>query len=239
MKNTNDDDAIAKALQERYSRILGSGEFKAPTEVSKVSPLRWTVGFFIIVISAAALGSWYFFRPSAVRTIDVATIPPKTAPQQPPLRSGGTELYLQTETGQPEPLLSEEPVSSANTGESTSPAEDIDLASLYKQQISEVRPSSNGEMKPKPVAPGALLVVLLSTTSKEEAIERAKELINSGNPSEVILSASGYYGVVLRHDTYEQAQTAIKALVASGVAKTAPYIMSADRVKAQIYPEIR
>jgi len=94
-------------------------------------------------------------------------------------------------------------------------------------------------MKPKPAVPGASLVVLLSTTSKDEAIERAKELINSGNPSEVILSASGYYGVVLRRETYEQAQAAIKALVASGVAKTAPYIMTSDRVKARVYPEIR
>jgi len=193
MKNTNDDDAIAKALQERYARILGVDETLAPTGVPKKSPRRYVWIFMItLVILAVAFGVWYFLRPPALIPTDVA-----------------------------------------DTSASG------DLASMYKQQLSESRPSSNGEMKPKPAVPGASLVVLLSTTSKDEAIERAKELINSGNPSEVILSASGYYGVVLRRETYEQAQAAIKALVASGVAKTAPYIMPSDRVKERVYPEIR
>jgi len=240
MKNTNDDDAIAKALQERYARILGVDETLAPTGVPKKSPRRYVWIFMItLVILATAFGGWYFLRPPALIPTDVADTSAETEPQQPQPGPAHSVPLQKTEAGQSEPLISEQAVSHANVGESAAPAESGDLASMYKQQLSESRPSSNGEMKPKPAVPGASLVVLLSTTSKDEAIERAKELINSGNPSEVILSASGYYGVVLRRETYEQAQAAIKALVASGVAKTAPYIMTSDRVKARVYPEIR
>jgi len=239
MKNTNDDDSIAKALQERYTRILGVDETLAPTGVPKKSPRRYVWIFMItLVILVVAFGVWYFLRPPALIPTDVADTSAETEPQQPQPGPAHSVPLQKTEAGQSEPLISEQAVSHANEGESAAPAESGDLASMYKQQLSESRPSSKGEMKPKPAVPGASLVVLLSTTSKDEAIERAKELINSGNPSEVILSASGYYGVVLRRETYEQAQAAIKALVASGVAKTAPYIMSSDRVKERVYPEI-
>jgi len=240
MKNTNDEDAIAKALQERYARILGVDETLAPTGVPKKSPRRYVWIFMItLVILAGAFGVWYFLRPPALIPTDVADTAAETGSQQPQPGPAHSEPLQKTEAGQSETLISEQAVARASEGESAAPAEGLDLARMYKQQLSKSRPSSNGEMKPKPAVPGASLVVLLSTTSKEEAIERAKELINSGNPSEVILSASGYYGVVLRHETYEQAQAAIKGLVASGVAKTAPYIMASDRVKERVYPEIR
>ena len=72
----------------------------------------------------------------------------------------------------------------------------------------------------------------------DEAIEHAKTLGNSGYAAEVILSSTGYYGVALRHDNYEQAKVTMKAVISSGAAaKEKPYIMTADRVKEHIYPE--
>ncbi len=232
MKNTIDDDSITKALQERYTRILGVGEFKARAE-SKGSRLPWYVGFLITVIAAAALGAWSFFRPPVQRTIAVALAPSATEAHQP--NPASPEQSLQTEAGQAKLLISEPAVSNAQVGEPPKPTESGALTSLHKQR------SPSGSLPPnkadKASKPAAALVVLLSTTSKEEAIARAKELINRGNLGEVILSTTGYYGVVLLRHTYAQAQAASKALVASGAAKATPYIMPEGRVKAHIYPE--
>lgn len=83
---------------------------------------------------------------------------------------------------------------------------------------------------------GTVFVVLLSTRSKEEAISRANEFGNKGHTSEVILSSSGYYGVVLRASSTDEAKNSIQAVLTQGLVGTTPYILPKGRIKQFVYP---
>jgi hypothetical protein len=238
MKKSKNDDSAAKAFQERYARILGLDQFSA-SETPKKSSLRWPM-FFLMLLGLAAIGVWFFFRPPSVGTTPSAALTPSTDSQQSPVGSAGPGLPGKSDAGQWQPVAPEQPDPNGFVGGSAPRDRSNDSQSTKNQHSLPESPSSDSAgSAPEPAASGASLVVLWSTRSKDEAIERARELSNGGNPSEVILSSSGYYGVVLRRDTYEEAQAAMKAIAASGVVKTAPYIMSASRVKEHIYPGVQ
>lgn len=78
-------------------------------------------------------------------------------------------------------------------------------------------------------------VIIKSTKSKEDAIELAKDLTEMGYSSEVILSATGYYGVALGRYSFDNAKKAIKSPLVSGFINEEPFIMSHDRITAYIY----
>jgi hypothetical protein len=234
MKKSKKDDSVAKAFQERYARVLGLEPFSSAETPAKSSLRRYV--FLLMLLALTAIGAWFFFRPPAAGTAPSAASTSSPNLQLPPAELTNPGLPAQSDAGQGGPEVPE-PVAPVHVVEEAASFGKSNAAP-NPQSLSEPPPPNNAESTPKE-APGPSWVVLLSTKSKEDAIERARELGNSGTPCEVILSSSGYYGVVLRRDTYEQAQAAMKAIIAAGRVKTAPYIMSAERVKEHIYPEVQ
>lgn len=235
MKKPKHDDSAEKIIQERYARVLGLDQYST-SETPKKGSIRQYL-FFLMLLALAAAGAWVYFRPpsadmppSAALTspADIQSMPAGSPPAGPPVIA---------EAGRGETVVSEPSPPDAASGESASADKPKEAGGAQEPQpLAEPQPSRDSGSLPAE-ASNSFFVVLLSTTSKEAAIARAREFGNSGNPSEVILSSSGYYGVVLRRDSYEQAQAAMKAIAASGVVRTAPYIMPAARVKERIYPE--
>jgi hypothetical protein len=237
MKKSKKDDSVAKAFQERYASVLGLESFSG-VETPTKSLLRRYV-FFLMLLGLAAISAWFYFRPPSADTTPSAASISSINPQQVPASSPDLGLPAKSVAEQPEPVVPEHAEPEAMAGESASYDKSNDSDSAQNQHpLSAPLPSTPTDTL-QPAVSGSSFVVLLSTRSKDEAIARARELGNSGNPCEVILSSSDYYGVVLRRDTYEQAQAAMKAIIAAGVVKTAPYIMSASRVKEHIYPGVQ
>jgi hypothetical protein len=237
MKKPKHDDSAAKAVQERYARVLGLDQFSTSDTPGKTTARGYLPILILLALVLAAAGAWHYYRPPTSGAMPAPGLTSPAAIQ--PLADGPTHAEPppafdagHAETVEPAPSLpdavAEEPASADKTQEAGG-AQD-------PQPFAEPQPSGDSGSLPAE-ASNPSFVVLLSTTSKEAAIARARELGNSGNPSEVILSTSGYYGVVLRRESYEQAQAAMQAIVASGTVRTAPYIMSAARVKERIYPE--
>ncbi|WP_411726030.1 hypothetical protein [Methyloglobulus sp.] len=80
------------------------------------------------------------------------------------------------------------------------------------------------------------LVIIESTISKSDAIEKSKALATLGFSSEVILSVTGYYGVVLGRFNHEEALKAIDKAIASRIVTNKPYLMTIERVTSLVYP---
>lgn len=234
MKRIKGDDSTAKAYRERYARILELDEIPADTAAKK-GPLRWYL--LLLALSAGAFGVWFFVKAPTAGTASPAPAPATSSLHQPQPDSELSALPVSPEAGQPEPGAAEAAASPDQAGETAAPDVTAGAKASIQPPFAEAFPQSNAETAPQSGVPGSSLVVLLSTTSKEGAIARAKELNSSGVLSEVILSTSGYYGVVLRRDTYDQAIASMNALIASGTVKNKPYIMSANRVKERVYPE--
>lgn len=236
MKKPKSDDSAAKAIQERYARVLGLDQFPPPDAPKKSAAGKYLLCW--VALASVVIGAWFFFRPASVDTAPPPAITSSAALQQPPSASASPGSSVKSEHGARESVAPESRESDqAVERESASYAKSNESGGAQRlQSLSGPQLPGNSESSVQQ-APAPSFVVLLSTPSKDKAIERARELGNSGNPAEVILSSSGYYGVVLRRDTYEQAQAAMKAIAASGVVSMTPYIMSAARVKEYIYPE--
>lgn len=234
MKKSKSDDSAAKAIQERYARVLGLDQYSPPEAPKKSASRKYLL--LLILLALAVIGGWFFFRPPSGGTTPPAVIPPSADHQQSPSDSTSPGLSVKSDGRPEEPVVTESRESDKEVGELASSAgsNEPGVAQMQQSPSDPQLPHNSGG--PLQQAPAPSFVVLLSTTSKDKAIERAKELSSSGNPAEVILSSSGYYGVVLRRDTYEQAQAAMKAIAASGAVGMTPYIMSAARVKEYIYP---
>lgn len=204
MKRTKNDDSNSKALQERYSRILGLDDVPV-VEARKKCPVYRYVLCFLLVVAVIA-GAWFLFKSPAESTNQLA-----------PAASKIKQTVSDDKAGEPTALNNPADTDILKIGQSAAP--------------------NHGEMSHNPAVPSTLLIVLLSTTSKDEAIERAKEFSKNGFLSEVILSSTGYYAVVLRSESHEQAKDTMKAIIASGkTAKNKPYIITTDRIKDYIYP---
>ncbi|MGJ0486466.1 MAG: hypothetical protein ACR65R_18305 [Methylomicrobium sp.] len=237
MKKSKSDDSAAKAIQERYARVLGMDQYSPPEAPKKSAARKYLL--LLILLALAVISAWFFFRPASVGTAPPAAITPSTDLQQLPSGSTSSGSSVKSDHGPQESVVPESRESDKGVEESASYAKSNESGGAQKQQslFEPQLPGNSGSSLQQ--APAPSFVVLLSTPLKDKAIERARELSNSGNPAEVILSSSGYYGVVLRRDTYEQAQAAMKAIAASGAVSMTPYIMSAARVKEYIYPETR
>ena len=95
---------------------------------------------------------------------------------------------------------------------------------------------SKTKVKVKDVEASQFFIIVKSTKSKVDAIEYAKKLGASGYSSEVILSSTNYYGVVLGRFSLEDAKKAMNAALVSGVISNKPYLMTSARVVDYIYP---
>lgn len=237
MKNTPPVDPNSKALRERYTRLLGLEQDDFVLEEKKAkdnSLIRWCL--FLLLLSVAVLGIWFFFN-SLMEGIENLAPDPQAEDRQQQSSSAKSALSTGYQAG---PDNSEQAENVDQTGKSVTLDKPIGADNpKIKQPGYDSDKLKHDGMNRQPITQGSFLVVLLSTKSKDEAIERAKLLSNSGYASEVILSSSGYYGVVLRQDTGEQAEAAMNAIVASGAVKEKPYIMKADRVREFIYPETK
>jgi hypothetical protein len=223
MTDENGENSTSKAIRERYGRILGL-DYVSRTPAAQKSRLR--LRWFILLLSFAALiGAWLLF-----------VFAPRINSNPPQLRLSPDH---QERPGRPEPELRLGPDAGSTAADRPVPApqglpHDPINAPREQRPGGSPAPEPGGEYA-QPAPPGRFLVVLLSTLSKAEAIERAAKLNAEGYVSEVILSSTGYYGVVLRHSTYAQAEVSMKEAAAVAAGKK-PYIMNADRVKESVYP---
>jgi len=236
MKHKNDDNSNSQTYRERYARILRLEEIPAEAEQQKRA--RHWYFLLTVLLGGGLLGVWFFFKSPTLNIAPSAPLSPsptgllQAQPGAEPPAPGG-----KTEVDQQKAHISK-PVAALDHAEKTAtpgkPQGD-DVASV-PPPFSDAFSLNTPEIGPEPAPADRSLIVLLSTASKQGAIERAKELSLSGVPVEVILSTSGYYGVVLRRDSYQEAVAWMNALIASGVAKDKPYIMPLSRLKVHIYP---
>jgi len=98
--------------------------------------------------------------------------------------------------------------------------------------------SSSKPREPLPASlePGEVLLIVASTLSKEEAIDRALAFEPDGFASEVILGKTGYYGVALGRFDVQQAQSMKSFLVDSGIVDTTPYLIADESIDSWVYP---
>ncbi|MGR9086087.1 MAG: hypothetical protein ACU841_03325 [Gammaproteobacteria bacterium] len=228
MKNTNRDDPTEKALRERYARLLDLDEADLVTrEARRPSRIRLRSRLLLLGFMVAVLGACLFF----ILPVKKAGRLNRATPQD--------SLQQQASRGESESFA--ESLGDSDVSEPSNPGVPTDTGRPQDSGETGFRPSGppdDGGPIPEQTASAAFLVVLLSTKSKHEAIERAKALNGEGYPAEVILSSTGFYAVALRHETYEHAEASLKTIVASAAVKERPYIMTADRVEKQIYSEI-
>lgn len=98
--------------------------------------------------------------------------------------------------------------------------------------------SSSKPREPLPafLEPGEVLLIVASTLSKEEAIDRALAFEPDGFASEVILGKTGYYGVALGRFDVQQAKSMKSFLIDSGIVSTTPYLISNESIDSWVYP---
>lgn len=98
--------------------------------------------------------------------------------------------------------------------------------------------SSSKPREPLPASlePGEVLLIVASTLSKEEAIDRALAFEPDGFASEVILGKTGYYGVALGRFDVQQAKSMKSFLIDSGIVDTTPYLIGDESIDSWVYP---
>ena len=225
--------STSKILQDRYARILGF-VCSPPTSVvqtKKRSPLRWVV--WILVLLILILGTFYFINTQIEITKDV---------QMP---NSGLQPNQEISTISELPPLPDYIASIAST--IISEQNDFDKTALktalandtfnqeMRQNVEVQSKLPDSKTKVENVEAIQFLVIVRSTKSKDDAIEYAKELGARGYSSEVILSSTNYYGVVLGRFSFEDAKKAMDAALASGVVTIKPYIMTPNRVIDYVY----
>lgn len=84
--------------------------------------------------------------------------------------------------------------------------------------------------------PGEVLLIIASTLTEEDAIDRALALEHDGHDTEVILGESGYYGVALGRFEFQRAKYMKSFLVESGVVNTTPYLITDESIDSYVYP---
>lgn len=242
MKKSNQEDPNAKALRDRYADLLGlENDGFVEKEIIEESPTRWYAFLFILLLIAS--GAWFLFdaymndqntRPTADRNKpEIAQAPTDAAMTPAPANSEVTESIgpsiEENDLTDLEELVSERITESIDT---ISEAGDID-----GQTPETDLPNQDEAERQIPGDDQSVLLVVLSTKSKNEAIDRARILVTKGYPGEVILSSSGYYGVVIRNETYEQAKKVEKAATDAGIFTAKPYLMDTNRVKEWVFTQ--
>lgn len=203
MNKYPNDDSSVKFLKLKTASHLEDGQDSFVKRNNNQTALRW-YGFLITVVILAT-GTWFLFNsimPNKV-SLDSTQSNPVTQPLPSPVPLQTTDRKLADHQTLQQP-----------SNQALGPKAD----SVKTTAINTV------------ISSESFLVVTASTKSLDEAISYARSLHRLGHDSKIILSTSGYYGVVLTQETYEQAQSTIKALTAAGAIKEKPYLMTADRV---------
>ena len=234
MDSKESKNSTSKILQDRYARILGL-DCTPPASVvqtKKRKLLPWVA--WILVLLILVLGTYYFINTQIEITKDVKlTKSDLKQKQEIPSISDLSPLpdYVAS--------IANTIISEQNDSDKTA----LKTAGANDTVNHEMRP--NVEIQDKTLASKAkvedlqatqFLVIVKSTKSKDDAIEYAKKLGASGYSSEVILSSTNYYGVVLGRFSFEDAKRAMNAALVSGVVTNEPYLMTPDRVIDYIYP---
>ena len=219
-----------KTVQDRYARIFGTDWKPHPPSIQKTKRnfLLWIPGFLIFLVLLLVIGTRYLINIQAESTEEII-VSTKSDTQR------KQDIFSISEL----PPLSGDPLPVSNILISeqidTNDAEEfVDQEKL--QGIENHNISFDSKKKFEPVDPDQFLVIVHSTKSKNDAIKQAKELAANGYPGEVILSSSGYYGVVLGRYSFDDAKKAMKAVVVSGNVTKKPYLMGSDRIKEYVYP---
>jgi hypothetical protein len=210
MKKINDD-PTEKAFRKRYARYFDLDDDlpeEPPNEMQAKKPLlrlEWLFKF-----PALTLGAWLIFKLTTA-SIDQLTFSPLSGVAPNPPEKSLLSLKI-------EPAPSGESIGSGDR-------------KIGLRDDEAVSAADGGKIHKTPTAE-VFLVVLLSTKSKDKAVESAKALSAQGHAGKVILSSTGYYGVVIGHSSYEQAKFTMKTIAA----KNKPYIMTTGRVIKFVYP---
>ena len=80
------------------------------------------------------------------------------------------------------------------------------------------------------------VIFIISTKSKEGAIQKTNTLIENGFNAKTVLTKSGYYGVIIPADSELIAQSIIKKLQIINLANEDIYLSTDNKIKKIIYP---
>jgi hypothetical protein len=227
--------STSKILQDRYARILGF-DWTPPTSVAQTKKrklLRWDAGILVLLI--LVLGIRYFINSQIDITKGVKLTKPELLQKQEiPSISELSPLpdYVAS--------IANTIISEQNDSEKTALKTAVanDTVNHERRQHVEIQDKSLGSKTTvEDVEATQFFVIVMSTKSKDDAIEYAKKLGASGYSSEVILSSTNYYGVVLGRFSFEDAKRAMNAALVSGTVTNEPYLMTPDRVIDYVYPK--
>lgn len=233
MDSKESKNSTSKILQNRYARILGL-DWTTPASViqpKKRKLLRWVA--WILVLLILVLGTRHFINMQIEISKGVKST--KSDLQQKQEMLSISELSPSSDYVA---SIANTIVSEQNDSEKAAlkAAVTNDTVNNERRQNVETKDKSLGtKTKVENAEATQFFVVVMSTTSKDDAIEYAKKLGASGYSSEVILSSTNYYGVVLGRFSFEDAKKAINAALVSGVVTNKPYLMTPDRVVDYVY----
>ena len=80
-------------------------------------------------------------------------------------------------------------------------------------------------------------VIVESTSSKTEAIARARSLETRGYSGEVVKTATGFFGIALGRFDFDEAKIAKENAINDKLGTGRPYLINANRVVQYVYPE--
>lgn len=214
MATNENKNAISNIMRDRYTRILGVEPENASafTQTSLTKWPNWVKATLAVVVGVFILSYVIDKLTSSLWALDQKqisiTLPLKKLPNAPAVQ------------------VTKPRTSVSNTVLNNNPQKPHDLQD--KTASNPVKPNGHQEAQ--------FLVIATSTKSQEDALALAHKLATSGYDSEVILSTSDYYGVVLGRYSFDEANKALAAAVASGIVKHESYLITPERVKALIYP---
>lgn len=232
--NTKESEKLtSKIMKDRYAQIMG---FDQPPPASVVQTkkrklLRWVA--WILVLLILVLGILYFINIQIVITKGVQMS--KSDLEQKQAIPSISELSpLPNYVASIANTIISEQNDSGKTALKNAVANDT--VNHEKRKDVDIQDKSlDSKTKVEDGRATQFFVIVKSTKSKDDAIEYAKKLGDSGYSSEVILSSTNYYGVVLGRFSFEDAKRAMNAALVSGVVKNVPYIMTPDRVIDYVY----
>lgn len=122
------------------------------------------------------------------------------------------------------------------------PGDEIAITAVPAQETNtvpkSVPPSQQPSRTPLPsfLEAGEVLLIVASTSSKEQALDLAQEFERDGHASEVVLGKTGYYGVALGRFEFNLAKSTKSFLVETGAVNSTPYLMTDSLIDSYVYP---
>lgn len=217
MKKDAEDETL-KTLRGRYAHGLGAENNPINRTNRRLIRLFFGIGAYML---ASLFGLWFLtgHKPKNVKPVSVDQYSQQK-------QDSSRIRHLETGSALSLPDLSNrEQVALAKSNSNVS-RKSPDISASGKK-------TANNSIS---VPTSQYLVIIESTISKDDAVEKAKALSLLGFSSEVILSVTGYYGVVLGRFNYEESLKAIDKALASRIVTNKPYLMTTDRVASLVYP---